>query len=110
MPPTANCVLSVADDAGCAAAVGLETDCGTLPSHATVARLAVIINTAHVRVMVPRFHRPTWPLSPLNRRRAVALRWSGRATHSSKSRAIKEMRFVARAQKDPAQVVSCPLK
>jgi hypothetical protein len=54
-PPTANCVLSVADDADCAAAVGLETDCATPPSHATVARLAVIINTAHVRVMVPRF-------------------------------------------------------
>src|SRR6476660_1033704 len=55
-PPTANCVLSVADDADCAAAVGLETDCATPPSHATVARLAVIINTAQMRVMVPRFH------------------------------------------------------
>src|SRR5262245_36393602 len=54
MPPTATAV-SVADGEAGAGAVGLETGCGTPPSHAAIARLAVI-NTVRMRFMVHRFH------------------------------------------------------
>src|SRR5262245_25571072 len=103
MPPTANCVLSVAVDAACAAAVGLETDCAT-PSHATVARLAVIINTAQVRVMAPRFF---WPLLATFNRPPKSSAVLGRRSSnkldvrhtSAKAEPQKAMRFSARAQK-----------
>src|SRR4029079_15760086 len=85
MPPTAN-VVSVAGVDACAAAVGLETDCGTPPSHAAIARLAVI-NTARMRFIVHRFHS-----APSGRFQASVEPLSSTCPHLSKRRTTKKGR------------------